>query len=465
MGMQSIFARFNVQYNIERKSWFGWGGTRRTLLTIPLCVREYFPNTLHTAYRQKARWIIGIGMQNWQQTGWSGSLVVKYLLFRDRKSIVTAFVNILAYLLMFQFLAYSAADMQGWGGVRFPPMFGAGSWLALVLQMTAVALVLRAIQRVYFVTVLYGWEQGLMSLPRMVVANVVNFLAVARAWRIFSGHVLLGRRIVWDKTMHDFPSTAQLDQQRMRLGELLATWQAVDRNHLAAALDAQRAHQMPLGRILVSNGWLDDETLAEAIAFQSELPRLQLDPAMLAAGAELLPPALCVRWRVLPVAHDAERTLQVAVASPLPDEALRQIHAAALATQGGPVHGFDTPLAHAVAHSVGTRLGAVHGVAHGVAQFIVRESDISAGLRLLAGTDVSLPQGTPLLGDVLVEAALVRRDRFEAALAGYQPERDGRIGDYLVRANVVSREAIESAASRQRQPLAVTPVIIASEIA
>jgi len=468
MGMQSIFARFNVQYNIERKSWFGWGGTRRTTLTIPLCVREYFPNTLHTAYRQKARWIIGIGMQNWQQTGWHGSLVVRYLLFRDRKSIITAFVNILAYVLMFQFLAYSAADMLDWGGVRYPPMFGDGSWLALVLQMTAVALVLRAVQRVYFVTVLYGWEQGLMSLPRMVVANVVNFLAVARAWRLFSGHVLLGRRIVWDKTMHDFPSTSQLAQQRMRLGEVLATWQAVDSNHLAAALDAQRAHQMPLGRILVSNGWLDDETLAEAIAFQSELPRLQLDRAMLAAGAALLPAELCVRWRVLAVAHNAERILQVAVASPLPDEALRQIHAAALTSQGGPVHGFDTPSAHAVAHAVGTELGALHGVAHGVAQFIVRESDISVGLRLLAGTDVSLPQGTPLLGDVLVEAALIKRDRFEAALSGYRPDRDGRIGDYLVRANVVSREAIESAATRQRQPPAVTPVVpvtTASELA
>jgi len=81
---------------------------------------------------------------------------------------------------------------------------------------------------------------------------------------------------------------------------------------------------------------------------------------------------------------------------------------------------------------------------------------------------VILPQGTPLLGDVLVEAALVKRDRFEAALAGYRPDRDGRIGDYLVRANVVSREAIETVVLRQRQPQVappVTPVIPASEIA
>jgi adsorption protein B len=462
MGMQSIFARFNVQYNIERKSWFGWGRTRRSMLSIPLCVREYFPNTLRTAYRQKARWIIGIGMQNWQQVGWAGPLVVKYLLFRDRKNIVTAFVTIFAYLLLFQLLAYSTAETLGWDSLHIAPVFGPGSWLGTVLQLTAVALTMRAIQRVYFVTALYGWEQGLLSLPRMVVGNVVNFLAVSRAWRIFLSHLVLGRRIVWDKTMHDFPSTAQLAQQRMRLGELLATWQAVDSGHLAAALDAQRSHRMPLGRTLVSKGWLDDETLAEAIAFQSELPRMRLDAAMLEAGAHLLPAALCVRWRVLPVTYDAQHTLQVAVANPLPDEALRQIHTAALAGPSGPVRGFDTPLAHAVAHPVGVA-GAVHGVAHGVAQFIVRETDISAGLRLLAGA--ALPDGAPLLGDLLVESNLVSRDQFEASLTDYRPDRDGRIGDYLVRKGVVSRDAIEHAVSEQRRPRASTPAPIASEAA
>ncbi|MRW82855.1 glycosyl transferase family protein [Pseudoduganella sp. FT26W] len=456
MGMQSIFARFNVQYRITRKTWFGLGGTSQALLTIPLCVREYFPNTLSTAYRQKARWILGIGMQNWQQNGWQGPLWVRYLLFRDRKGIVTSFVSILAYILLLQFVVYYIADMLGWEHLRLPPVFGPDSWLTLVLQLTAIALLLRVVQRVYFVSALYGAGQGLLSMPRMVIGNVVNFLAVSRAWRIFLGHLFYGKPMVWDKTMHDFPSTEQLSQQRMRLGELLSTWQAVDSRNLAAALDDQRVHQMPLGRILVSKGWLDDETLAEAIAFQSELPRIALDPAMVAEGAPLLPSALCVRWRVLPIARDSRGRLQVAVANPLSDAALQQIGDAAPLAQDGPVQDLDTPLAHAVAHPVDVPLGAVHGERHGVAQFIVRESEINAGLRLLAGA--SLSGATPLLGDILIEAALISRAAFDAALTQYRPDRDGRIGDYLVRIGVVSHDAIDYALEQQRRRQAAAAV-------
>ena len=50
---------------------------------MPLGVREYFPDTFRTAYRQKARWTLGIGLQGWSQVGWEGSLATKYLLFRD----------------------------------------------------------------------------------------------------------------------------------------------------------------------------------------------------------------------------------------------------------------------------------------------------------------------------------------------------------------------------------------------
>ena len=52
---------------------------------------------------------------------------------------------------------------------------------------------------------------------------------------------------------------------------------AVDENQLAAALGDEHAREAPLGRVLMAKGWLDEETLAEAIAFQSDLPRAALD--------------------------------------------------------------------------------------------------------------------------------------------------------------------------------------------
>ena len=41
----------------------------RNQLTMPLCVREFFPDTFRTAYRQRARWTLGIGLQGWAADG------------------------------------------------------------------------------------------------------------------------------------------------------------------------------------------------------------------------------------------------------------------------------------------------------------------------------------------------------------------------------------------------------------
>ncbi|MFY0099981.1 hypothetical protein ABTQ08_21185, partial [Acinetobacter baumannii] len=77
--------------------------------------------------------------------------------------------------------------------------------------------------------------------------------------------------------------------ERPRLGELLVTWQAIGQENLDQALQDAHARQAPLGRVLMAKGWLDDETLAEAIAFQADLERGALDLAQLRAHADLLP--------------------------------------------------------------------------------------------------------------------------------------------------------------------------------
>lgn len=70
--------------------------------------------------------------------------------------------------------------------------------------------------------------------------------------------------------MHDFPSSDQLQQQRLRLGELLLSWRAIDDTILAKALQAQADEHKPLGQILLEHGYLDEDTLNEAILFQRE---------------------------------------------------------------------------------------------------------------------------------------------------------------------------------------------------
>jgi adsorption protein B len=125
---------------------------------------------------------------------------------------------------------------------------------------------------------MYGWEHALLSMPRMIVGNFINAMAAARAWRLFIGHLITGKRLAWDKTMHDFPSTDQLAQQRQRLGDLLLSWQAIDHDMLERALEIQAREKRPLGEILMDQGWLDEKTLREALSFQQGAPAQEAPP-------------------------------------------------------------------------------------------------------------------------------------------------------------------------------------------
>ena len=424
LGMRSIFARFPVQFVAHRKKWFGFGADREITITMPLCVREFFPDTVRTAYRQRARWTLGIALQGWKQDGWSGSLRDRYLLFRDRKGVVTTFFGIIAYLLVIQLIAFGIIHSLGLAPRMFSPPFIDSGWEHFVIFANAVAIGLRIVQRFYFVTKLYGWEHGVLSVPRMVVGNFITCLAVGRAWKLFIGHLITGKRLAWDKTMHDFPSSDSLSGKPQRLGELLMSWQVIDNEKLEFAINDAKARQIPFGHILMSHGWLDEETLAEAIAFQANLERGRLDEKLLSDDATRLPSRTIVRYRILLQGCDKNERSVILTASPLTPQALEEIQKL-----------LDKKCV----------------------QRIVRESEIAAGMRLLRGkqhgTD-KLPadlQGVPLLGDLLVDGGYVQRDIFEAALQDYQPDEDGRIGDYMVLREVISPQALASAVTQQMQ--------------
>lgn len=413
-GMSSIFVRFPVQYRVLRKSWFR--PQYESTLEMPLCVREFFPDTFRTAFRQKARWTLGIGLQGWEQVGWTGSFANRYLLFRDRKGIVTSFVSIIAYLILVQLLVLIVLRSSGLWNTSFPTPFENNGLLQYLLVANGIALLWRVAHRYYFTTVLYGWQHGLLSIPRMVVGNFVNFMAAARAWRMFLVGKVLNRKLVWDKTMHDFPSTDLVAQAPRKLGGVLVSWQAINDEKLQSALAEQQTRQLPLGRILLSHGWLDDETLAEAIAFQSDLPRV-FDVAAKAQRSSALDDEFCQRWRVVPLTAAADGRAQIAVASPLPEDGLKQIT---------------------------EQLGAEP------VQLIARESEILAQLRQLETVSGQpLPSTTPLLGDLLIEQGLLDRETFNRAIRHYRPQVHGRIGDYLVDIGVLSRATIEQAVAHQ----------------
>jgi adsorption protein B len=421
MGMQSIFGVFPVTFHINRTAW-GSKKRRELLMQMPLCVREYFPDNFRAAYRQKARWVLGIGLQSWEQIKWRGrTTAARYLLLHDRKGVLTAFVSILAYILVAHFVIFHVGLATGWWHAYYPSLFQEGSIWRKMIYINAFFLAIRAAHRVYFTTELYGWEHGLMALPRMVVGNFVNCMAVARAWKMFLSYLFKGTRLAWDKTAHEFPSSTQLARRRQRLGELLQSWNAVEQGALERALEKQAGADVPLGRVLVSNGWLDEETLAEAIAYQADLPRAHLSADLVRKHAGDLPVELAVRHRAIHMGHNKNNRPILAVASPLSEDALKDV---------------------------------TEAIGEEPVQRIAREGEVAVALRLLSDPHhdekaPAIPQG-PLLGDMLIERGLLRREEFEMAMRDYKPDRHGRIGDYLVERRVIQREMLEQVAQEQR---------------
>jgi len=425
-GMNAIFVRFPVRYRVLRKSWFR--KPYEVDLEMPLCVRGLFPDTFRTAFRQKARWTVGIGLQGWEQMGWTGSLANRYLLFRDRKGVVTSFVSIIAYVIMLQLLALIVLRSTGLWDTSFPTLFQNNQLIVQLLMANGFALAWRIAHRCYFTTQLYGWQHGLLSAPRMIVGNFVNFMAASRAWRMFIVGKLLNRKLVWDKTMHDFPSPDRVTLAPRKLGSVLLQWQAINESHLHTALAEQQTRHIPLGRILLNHGWLDDETLAEAIAFQNELPRVFDVAAKADTSALTLADEFALRWRVVPLGVNADGQAQIAVASPLSAEGLQQVSA---------------------------QLGSEPQ------QLIARESEIVAQLRRVNAIDgQSVPNASaPLLGDLLIESGLLDRAVFDSAMLNYRPQHHGRIGDYLVDIGVLPRATIEQAVARQHSQYQTEPAL------
>ncbi|HYF20837.1 MAG TPA: glycosyl transferase family protein [Ramlibacter sp.] len=323
MGMASIFGIFPVTYRVRRKG--PDGVEREAEVRSPLCVREFFPDRYETAYRQKSRWVLGIGLQSWRQIPWRGrSLAARYFLLHDRKGVVTSFISIAAYALVLGFVALHAGAAAGLWRIE-PVLFAPGSAWTLLLYVNAGFLAVRCFHRVYFTTQLYGWAHGLLSLPRMVVGNFVNCMAVARAWRLYLAHVVLGRRLVWDKTAHEFPTGSQLARKRQKLGELLQAWQAVDAVQVQQALHEQQDAGTPLGRVLLSHGWVDEETLAEAIAYQADLQRAVLTPEIACRHASGFPTELAVRLQAVFLGPNAKGQPVLAVAAPLDADGLAEV--------------------------------------------------------------------------------------------------------------------------------------------
>ncbi|MEH6792258.1 glycosyl transferase family protein [Parasphingorhabdus sp.] len=191
------------------------GGTRRGIFARLrdrhgqlVATQEFFPDRLEDAIRQKSRWMVGISLSGWDRLGWHKGWCENWMRLRDRKASFAAIVLAIAYVSIILTGALQLADIMG--GYRAQPLSVALRWLLL---LNAVFLLWRLSMKCYFVFALYGLREAILSVPRTIVANLINIMAV---WRAFGQYIdqLSGSPARWDKTSHFFPAAQDVKQLR-----------------------------------------------------------------------------------------------------------------------------------------------------------------------------------------------------------------------------------------------------------
>jgi adsorption protein B len=181
LGLPTMFVRMPVA-----------AGSRAVVAT-----RGHFPASLDAAVRQKARWIGGIALAGWDRLGWAGGLGERWMRMRDRRGPFAALLLVAGYAAALLWLQVALAAALGAPvAVRVTPLLG------VLLTLNLWLLGWRLLMRFSFTTATYGVAEGLRSIPRLIVGNVIAILAARRALGLHEA----GGPTRWDKTNHIFPA-------------------------------------------------------------------------------------------------------------------------------------------------------------------------------------------------------------------------------------------------------------------
>ncbi|WP_242124433.1 glycosyl transferase family protein [Sphingobium sp. Sx8-8] len=168
-----------------------------------VATREYFPDSLDAAVRQKARWMVGISLAGWDRMGWQGGPAEWWMRVRDRRAAMAALVLFTAYLTL---LLWGVLLISGVFGlshrIRPSPTIEPLLWLNFGFMIWRMAM------RAVFVGHSYGWAHGLTSIPRTIIGNFIAMMAARRAMFLYL-RSLTGKPLTWDKTQHRFPQLEQ----------------------------------------------------------------------------------------------------------------------------------------------------------------------------------------------------------------------------------------------------------------
>jgi adsorption protein B len=431
-GMKCIFARYSVsdpKLALEQPWVFGMN---REFSQV-ICVREHFPRDLQHAIRQKSRWIVGIVFQGTKNLGWSRKGLLNYFLWRDRRGLIAYMLSFLVNLLfvvLFAMWLVTIISPESW---RYPSILSDSSILPVLLWLNGFMLLNRLFQRGWFVTRYYGLVEGLLSAPRMMWSNFVNFFANLRALRQVM-EMGDSRRVAWDKTTHEFP--ALTTAQRVPLGHRLVEKGLLTEEQLEAAITSPVRRR--LGRELLLRGYIDSTQLVQALAAQLDLEWAPLNPFKLDKRLiDAVPRRVASHYGVLPVAEEGD-TLVLASEGPV-----SQVSLGAISRQ------LKRPVRSRLAPQGRVTLGIRYWYAsprqneemHHMLEVLERHQDDEALLERVGRHQV-------LLGNLLQVRGMVPPTLFNQAMIDFDAEKMS-LGEHLISRGMITQEVLEQALADQ----------------
>ena len=94
LGLTSAFVLNEAPYTLDIPR--GTDQVQRIATPLAIATRENFPSDYRAAYRQRARWLLGIGFQGASKLGWGNTLTERLFFLRDRKGILSGIIAVVA---------------------------------------------------------------------------------------------------------------------------------------------------------------------------------------------------------------------------------------------------------------------------------------------------------------------------------------------------------------------------------
>lgn len=317
-GMRAIFVTQSIMCTRRLKNL--WGNMCTCRIREQIATRALFPKRYLQSVRQKSRWITGIALQEWQETGWVGNIATRYHLLSDRKALFTHLANGGAYIVLLFWIFYAWWQAYYPTDLSLSRQIAAYPFVRYLIIIATTMMAERLFFRMFACWRIYGCIPALLSIPRVIYGNFLNLHALLRAYRHYFFRPAAQKTLKWDKTDHSFIPNKGLQATDKKLGSYLVEAGYVTPDALTKLITRHYKTGEKLGQAAVKNGLLTPAQLAEMLAKQYDLPFLPKPP-------EAMPPdrlphvrAKDYRWLLkngcIPVKFTETGGLQVGIVDP-----------------------------------------------------------------------------------------------------------------------------------------------------